>query len=329
MEILTAQFESIYTIMEQQFGPMGPVYGGAGAGLLLLLIAVTLIMPKRAKPVGDLRGRQSIVEDSAVSLRGADANDGGALDRYAAFLEPTSKEDLTQARQKMMRAGFRGPKAVRYFYFARAGMAIGAIVLMLLALTFAVAEIDVMNVTMATTMAGLVGYLFPVWWINKRTKKRTEEITNGFPDALDLMLVCVEAGHSLDQALVRVAQESEAANPTLAEEFRIVGNEMRAGKERNDVLRDFADRCGVTDVSSFVTVLVQSAAFGTSIAQALRVYAAEMRDKRLMRAEEKANLLPVKLTLGTMGFTVPPLLLILIGPSLIEILRALTGLGGQ
>ena len=176
-------------------------------------------------------------------------------------------------------------------------------------------------------MAGLIGYLAPVYWITKRTQQRQQEITNGFPDALDLMLVCVEAGQSLDQAILRVSSDSEAAHPSLAEEFAIVGAEMRAGKERNAVLRGSRarDRAGVSDVSSFVTVLVQSAAFGTSIAQALRVYAAEMRDKRLMRAEEKANLLPTKLTLGTMAFTVPPLLLILIGPSIIEILRALTG----
>jgi tight adherence protein C len=104
---------------------------------------------------------------------------------------------------------------------------------------------------------------------------------------------------------------------------------MRAGKDRPKVLRDFADRSGVSDISAFVTVLVQSAAFGTSVAQALRVYAAEMRDKRLMRAEEKANTLPTKLTLGTMFFTVPPLLLILIGPSLIEITRALANFNSR
>jgi tight adherence protein C len=94
---------------------------------------------------------------------------------------------------------------------------------------------------------------------------------------------------------------------------------MRAGKDRASVLRDFARRAGVNDVSSFVTVLVQSASFGTSVADALRIYAFEMRDKRLMRAEEKANVLPTKLTLATMFFTVPPLMLILIGPSLIDI----------
>jgi len=305
---------------------MGPIYVGAGFGILMMLVAVTLLLPKRAKPVGDLRGRQVDGDGEAAQLRPVEGT--GAIDRYASYFEPTNVEDLTEARQKMMRAGFRSPSAVRYFYFARAALALGGIALALLAFMFAFAEHDVAGVTIVASVAGLVGYLLPAYWITKRTQKRIEEITNGFPDALDLMLVCVEAGQSLDQAILRVSADSETANPTLAEEFAIVGAEMRAGKERNQVLRDFADRANVTDVSSFVTVLVQSAQFGTSIAQALRVYAAEMRDKRLMRAEEKANLLPTKLTLGTMAFTVPPLILILIGPSLIEIIRAMSGIGG-
>ena len=117
-------------------------------------------------------------------------------------------------------------------------------------------------------------------------------------------------------------------NAPLAEELKIVSHEFRAGKDRSTVLRDLGDRCAVNDISSFVTVLIQSSTFGTSISQALRVYASEMRDKRLMRAEEKANVLPTKLTLGTMAFTVPPLILILIGPSFIQIMRSLTKFGG-
>ena len=321
-DIIAAQINSIYLGIEQQLGPMGPIYVGAGFGVAMLLLAVTLLLPKRAKPVGDLRGRQGSDEEG-TSLRPVEGK--GTIDKYASFFEPTDTEDLTQARQKMMRAGFRSPSAVRYFYFARAGLALLGIVIALAATMLAFAEPDVAGVTIFTTVAGLIGYLLPAYWITKRTQQRVEEITNGFPDALDLMLVCVEAGQSLDQAILRVSSDSEAANPALAEEFAIVGAEMRAGKERNSVLRDFADRANVSDVSSFVTVLVQSAAFGTSIAQALRVYADEMRDKRLMRAEEKANMLPTKLTLGTMAFTVPPLILILIGPSIIEIMRALAG----
>jgi tight adherence protein C len=139
------------------------------------------------------------------------------------------------------------------------------------------------------------------------------------------MLVCVEAGQSLDQAINRVAKEIETSYPSLAEEFQIVAYEMKAGKEKSRVLRDMGERVDVQDINSFVTTLIQSATFGTSIAEALRVYADEMRDKRVMRAEEKANKLPTKLTLGTMMFCVPPLLIILIGPSVYGIATMLGG----
>ena len=155
----------------------------------------------------------------------------------------------------------------------------------------------------------------PKYWVTRRVEARKEEITRGFPDALDMMLVCVEAGQSLDQCIVRVSSELRASYRALSEEFQVVAYEMKAGKDKITVLNDMGERCGVQDVSSFVTVLVQSAAFGTSISDALRVYAAEMRDKRVMRAEEAANKLPTKMTLATMGLTVPPLLIILVGPS--------------
>ncbi len=140
-----------------------------------------------------------------------------------------------------------------------------------------------------------------------------------------MMLVCVEAGQSLDQSIIRVAKELRAGFPDLADEYELVSYEMKAGKDKTQVLRDMAERCGVSDVSSFVTVLIQSQQFGTSIAEALRVYAGEMRDKRVMRAEEKANTLPTKMTLATMMLTVPPLLIILIGPSIYEIYVTLGG----
>jgi tight adherence protein C len=172
---------------------------------------------------------------------------------------------------------------------------------------------------MWTLGPGGVGYWLPKYWVTRRVAERKEEIESGFPDALDLMLVCVEAGQSLDQCIVRVARELKASYAALADEFEVVAQEMKAGKEKISVLNDMGTRCGVQDVSSFVTVLVQSAAFGTSISDALRVYASEMRDKRVMKAEEAANKLPTKMTLATMMFTVPPLLVILVGPSVLGI----------
>ena len=168
---------------------------------------------------------------------------------------------------------------------------------------------------------GALGYLLPKYWVTKRQQKRQEEITDGFPDSLDMMLVCVEAGQSMDQSIIRVANEIKASYPALAEEYEIVSHQIKAGRDKPSVLNEMAERCGVQDISSFVTVLVQSQTFGTSVADALRVYAGEMRDKRVMRAEEKANKLPTKMTLATMMLTVPPLLIILVGPSVLGILK--------
>jgi tight adherence protein C len=169
---------------------------------------------------------------------------------------------------------------------------------------------------MYTILPCAAGYYLPRYWVDRRLQQRQTEIIDGFPDALDLMLVCVEAGQSLDQSIIRVGKECRVGYPALADEFDMVAQEVKAGKERVTVLKDMAERVGVPDVASFVTTLVQSATFGTSVAEALRVYSADMRDKRIMRAEEKANMLPTKLTLGSMLFTVPPLLVILIGPSI-------------
>lgn len=181
------------------------------------------------------------------------------------------------------------------------------------------------TLVMYTILPAAIGYYAPQYWVQRRVQGRQQEITEGFPDALDMMLVCVEAGQSLDQSIIRVANEARAGYPALSEEFEMVAHEVKAGKERSVVLRDMSERVGLPDITSFTTTLIQSASFGTSIADALRIYSAEMRDKRVMRAEEKANTIPTKLTLGTMLFTVPPLLVILIGPSLYKFAAQMTG----
>jgi len=262
--------------------------------------------------------------DELVALR-ADGDDG-SLSGLAEYLEPKSEEELSEIRTLLRSAGYRGAAAVRQFYFARAGLAI-ALLFVGVVTTFLIPENpDLIFSAMISGILALMGYFLPTYWIRRRIETRKQEITNAFPDAMDMILVCIEGGQSLDQAMARVGEEMATSAGPLAQEFALITHEFRAGKDRILVLRDFAARCAVSDVSSFVTVLIQSTAFGTSIAQALRVYAAEMRDKRLMRAEEKANVLPTKLTLGTMMFTVPPLILILVGPSFIMILRALGGL---
>ncbi|MFT4793398.1 MAG: tight adherence protein C [Paracoccaceae bacterium] len=325
---ITGMIDTVLVMLTDAFGPLGPIYAFAAVAALTIAAAAPLLLSKKvdpldrlARPVIDLKHRKTV---HGVPEKLRTESGGSRLAPIAGYLEPKDEKELTEIRLKLVQAGYRGNGAVRTFYFARAVGAGGLTLLAAMYLTFALEEVSLSRYLMIAGLALAVGYLAPNYWVTRRRQERQTEISNGFPDALDLMLICVEAGQSLDQSLMRVATEIRHAHPVLADEFQIVSAEMRAGKDRALVLRDFAKRAGVNDVASFVTVLVQSASFGTSVADALRIYAAEMRDKRLMRAEEKANVLPTKLTLCTMFFTVPPLMLILIGPSLIDIVNTMS-----
>ena len=287
------------------------------------------LRPKVAKRQKDPLERFSFKEDlREQELIGLRANtDDGNLSGLAPLLEPADETELSQTRLELRAAGYKSASAVRVYFFARAILGLSLLVFGLIFTLLIPEEPDLLISVGLSVALGLGGYFLPVYWVQRQIQTRRQEIQNAFPDAMDMMLVCIEGGQSLDQAMARVGDEMSATGTPLGEELQIVSQEFRAGKDRATVLRDLATRCNVNDISSFVTVLIQSSTFGTSISQALRVYAAEMRDKRLMRAEEKANVLPTKLTLGTMAFTVPPLILILVGPSFIQILRSVAGLG--
>ncbi|MDQ2064885.1 type II secretion system F family protein [Xinfangfangia sp. CPCC 101601] len=298
-------------------GPLGPLIALGLAGLLLILVALPTMMNKQRDRFSELKSEARTGKPEDRTLRRDTGGRAEKLERFAHFLEPQKAEEMSSIRLKLLRAGYPDKSAVHMYHAAKMVFGLGALALGILyaLLKSANEEVTTQSMIIYTLLPGALGYYLPQYWVNKRMTQRQNEITEGFPDALDMMLVCVEAGQSLDQAILRVAKESRAGHPALADEFDLISNEVKAGKERVTVLKDMSDRVGLPDVASFVTTLVQSATFGTSIADALRVYSADMRDKRVMRAEEKANLLPTKLTLGTMLFTVPPLLVILIGPS--------------
>ncbi len=317
--------EGLNVQLTEMLGPLGPLIAVGMLGMLLIILTLPTFLKRRVDPLDRLkRERKSGGKgDKARSLRAGDNTE--RFDRFANFLEPQDEKEYSATKLKLLRAGYRGSSAVRTYHFAQ--FALG-IILLLFGIVISIIKSATGDPSIIATIAtilvpGLCGYYLPRYWVERRVQSRREEITNGFPDALDMMLVCVEAGQSLDQSIVRVAREIKVGYPALALEFDTVAAELKAGKERVAVLKDMSERAGVSDVSSFVTVMIQSASFGTSIADALRVYAAEMRDKRVMRAEEKANVLPTKLTLGTMMFTVPPLLIILIGPSMYAIYTTL------
>lgn len=313
----------INDLMAQHFGPMGPYILMGGLGLVLILGTIPMMLNQRKDPLEKLRETAAAGRNTASSgkaLRTAKGND--KLQKYSTFLEPQNEEEYSAVRKKLMQAGYRSKDSVRFFHFAQFALGIlfliGGVIYYIINLA-GLPDTTTQDAMIYILGPGIVGYMLPKYWVTKRQQQRQEEITSGFPDALDMMLVCVEAGQSLDQSIIRVAKELRASYPSLSDEFEIVSYEIKAGKDKPTVLADMGERCGVADISSFVTVLVQSASFGTSIADALRVYADEMRDKRVMRAEEKANKLPTKMTLVTMMLTVPPLLIILVGPSVVGI----------
>ncbi|MAQ84820.1 type II secretion system F family protein [Psychromarinibacter halotolerans] len=313
------------SFLTETFGPLGPLLAAGFLGILLILIALPVFLRKQKDPLDRLKEQaQTPNARPEAQLRAQTKKD--KLEKYSDFLEPKDAEEYSAIQLKLLRAGYRQKNAVRMYHFAQFALGAGGLVLgtayaLLLQMT---QDPTTQQIILSILIPGAAGYMAPKYWVTRRVAAREEEIINGFPDSLDMMLVCVEAGQSLDQAILRVAREIRAGYPALADEFDTVSQEMKAGKDRISVLRDMSERCGVSDVASFVTVLIQSASFGTSIAEALRVFSAEMRDKRVMRAEEKANTLPTKMTLATMMLTVPPLLVILVGPSVYGIYLTLT-----
>lgn len=314
--------EFLNDLFSAQLGEFGLLIAVGGIGLVLIIAVLPLMLNQKEDPMSKLHreqkeGNKPKKKSKKDQLRASETGVAAHLDKFANYLEPQDKAELSAMQLTLRQAGYHSSEAVRMFHFAQFALGILGLFLGFIYVTFLDPEISEDNTTMLAYLLGpgFAGYYLPKYWITRRVEERKQAIEQGFPDSLDMLLVCVEAGQSMEQAIVRVAAELRASYIDLATEFEIVAYELKAGKDKDQVLRDFGQRCGVADINAFVTVLIQSAKFGTSIAEALRVYAGEMRDKRVMRAEEKANKLPTKMTLATMMLTVPPLLVILVGPS--------------
>lgn len=309
----------LLTPITDALGPLGPIVIAGVLGVMMIVIVAIMFMRQPEDPLAKLKrtskGGGAHKGSQKETLRQGAHNE--QLQKFSNFLEPQDVAELSKRQLTLRQAGYQSRDAVRMFHAAQLILGLVGLAAGVVYVNFIVGTdgMTTQKIIMYTVGPGGLGYYLPQYWVTRRVEERKDQITRGFPDSLDMMLVCVEAGQSLDQSITRVAGELQASYPALAEEFQIVSYEMKAGKDKVTVLNDMGERCGVQDVASFVTVLVQSASFGTSVAEALRVYAGEMRDKRVMRAEEAANKLPTKMTLATMMLTVPPLLIILVGPS--------------
>ena len=227
---------------------------------------------------------------------------------------PKSPKEMGRLRRRLAMAGYTSPTAVVVYALANlvSPVLLGLVVL---------ASVGIHNGWLFALIASAVGYLVPGMLLARKIERRKREIREGLPDALDLFIVCVEAGSGLDQAILKASHELGLTYPALGYELRLITTEIRAGKPRVEAFRNFAARTKVDDVQSLVALLVQTYKFGTSLAQALRTHADSSRTKRRQNAEERAAKLGVKLVFPLVLLLFPALYIVILGPAVISFLR--------
>lgn len=228
---------------------------------------------------------------------------------------PLSPSDVSRTRQWLIQAGYRDAIHVNYYYGARIlAAALGFVGVLLFS--------GLNNPFLLAGIPGL-GFFLPRFILKRMINDRQQRIRLALPDALDLTVICVEAGLALDQAMMRVGQDLHHAHPDLSDEFHLVNLEMRAGKPRADALRNLVERTGVDDIRSLVGTLIQTDRFGTSVAQALRVHSDSLRTERRQRAEEQAAKTTIKMVPPLVIFVLPSIIFVTIGPAVISLIRQL------
>jgi tight adherence protein C len=241
---------------------------------------------------------------------------GASLASLGKFL-PAKPAQESNLQLLMVRAGYRRPNAILAMRGVKLLLPVG-----LVALVF-VSGLYRENQFLAPLVAVIAGYILPDFWLNWRVRTRQKRLQKGLPDALDLLVICVEAGLGLDQALLRVSQELRITHPQLSDELQLVNLEMRVGKTRLESLRELARRTGLEDIKSMVAMLIQTDRFGTSIAQSLRVHADDLRMKRRQRAEEMGAKTSVKMVPALVFFIFPALMVVILGPAIIALIKQL------
>lgn len=235
-----------------------------------------------------------------------------------------SRPDNVAVRQFLTQAGFMGPNSVALYWGARvmlfAGLGAAAI------LVLPILGRGYLFSLVAALWLAAIGWVVPPFLLRYRITRRQKQIVRALPDALDMMVVCVEAGLALNQALLRVSEEINNVSPLMGEQLALVNLEIRAGTAREEALRNLGERTGVPDIRSLVTMLIQTDRFGTSIATALRVHADTLRSKRRQRAEEAAAKTTIKMIFPLVFFIFPAMFVVILGPALIQIVNTLRGL---
>ena len=302
------------------------------AGLFALVMAATYLVASaigrrqvmRQRLVGEV-DPVSLRSDLPDALRVRDTSGAwiklvNAVERAGLSLVDTKDQIL---RAKLIAAGYKAPHAPRVYTLIRLMLVIGLPLALFAWISLSGSSPSIIRLYFTLIIAAAAGLYVPALFISAKAGRRQETMINSFPDALDLMLVCVEAGLGIEAAFARVGQEMTASHPLLAEQLGLVVLELRAGRSREDALRRMADRSGTDEIRAFATLLIQSTKLGSSIAQTLRVYATEMRERRRMRAEEKAHRLPVLLSIPLVACMLPVMIGVLMLPAAIRVVRTI------
>lgn len=296
-------------------------------GLLVFLAAGTLAFAIMAvvRVQGSVRRRTANigrVEDfersgGSRSLRHSSLRAAQRLiERTTKHYSADNTEQTKVLRRRMIQAGLYDPRAVAYFFIARTAVAVVVVTLLFL---FLPSEFGATALWLWIGVGGFVGYLAPSLYLDKRIRARKAEHQAGFPDFMDLLVVCADAGLSMEASLDRVGRELGDSYPSLTANLHMTNLEIRAGRTMSDALEHLGDRLGIEEARSFATLIQQSAELGSSITEALRVYSDDMRHKRLSRAEEKAYALPTKLALPMMICIFPVLFVVILLPVFVRL----------
>ena len=292
-----------------------------------VVVAVSLAVERAVLGAIDVRRRLGDQSGSFAVASGSVIKDGKVSNPFLLWVQNSSSlsdaKDSSKLRRDLALAGFDYPSAPVWYVILRFTLAIGLPLLFILAQAFVAKPLQGVGLIFGALALCGVSLIAPRAFIDNRANARRAQIENEFPDALDLLVVCVEAGLGLESAFVRVGEEVGHSHPRVSEEFKRVSQEFRAGRSRTEALRAMADRCDVESVTSFAALIIQTESLGASVGQTLRTYSVEMRATRFLKAEEKAMRIPVLMTVPLVACILPVIITALLLPPIIDVMRQL------
>jgi tight adherence protein C len=308
-------------LLFDSFGENWPLIGG-GLMLFFAIFSISFLLMQRAQASQELRRRAQGIKLEAADSRALAGKGRMSMDKLIAgiskhfdSIDPVRAKVL---RNQLIQAGIYDPRWVPGFFALRAISAVGCGVLGYLGLPYVLSLASANMHIVITSGCALIGYMAPVFWLSKRIEKKAREHRAGFPDFMDLLVVCADAGVSMEAALNRVGGELAESYPSLSANLHLATLEIRAGKTISDALEHLGDRLSIEEAKTFATLLQQSEELGSSLTDALRIYSDEMRHKRLSRAEEKAHALPAKMSVPVTVCILPVVLMVAIIPIIVK-----------